>query len=489
MSSQINFLISQGLQYLKNGNLNSAELLLRQVLKIASKNHDALRLLSVIASHNREHSLAYDLINRAIASNPKNGIAYSNRGNILLALGRPFDAVAEHKKSIHLMPNYAEAYSNLGNALQELGEFNEAIDAYRKALEIEPNNAEFICNIGNAFWASNLFTDAIKAYSDAIQLQPADPAANFYLAQLYLLLGNFRDGWLRYESRWYVNECQSMPLSTSKPLWKGEAFDGCLYVWAEQGIGDQILHSSMLEGLSSYPQKKIVSVEKKLVNIFQRSFPGIDFIDKGTLLPETEYDEQLPMASLGQFLRKDISSFAKISKPYLKANPLLNIKVNSEKKIVCGVSWSSTNAFIGRHKSMALMDLSSIFQLRDIEFVNLQYGDTKKEIDMAKEKLDIEIFNKDGIDLYNDIDSMLGLIEACDIVITTSNSTAHLSGALGKETILLLPFSLGKFWYWHELNGVSLWYPSVRVFKQLKQGDWSDPVLRARSYLEKRFAF
>jgi Flp pilus assembly protein TadD len=182
-------MLSQAIQYLKNGSLDSADLVLRQVLKTAPKNHDALRFLSVIASHRNSHSLALDLINKAIASNPKNGIAYSNKGNILLSLGRPLDAVTEHKKSIHLMPNYAEAYSNLGNALQELGEFNEAIEAYRKALEIEPNNAEFICNIGNAFWACNLYEDAVRSYKGVLQLRPSNPAANFYLAQLYLLFG------------------------------------------------------------------------------------------------------------------------------------------------------------------------------------------------------------------------------------------------------------------------------------------------------------
>jgi ADP-heptose:LPS heptosyltransferase len=174
--------------------------------------------------------------------------------------------------------------------------------------------------------------------------------------------------------------------------------------------------------------------------------------------------------------------------PYLKINPLLNIKVDTKKKVACGISWSSTNAFVGKHKSMSLIALSSVLQLGDVEFINLQYGDTKEEINIVEEKLHVNIFNIEGIDLYDDIDSMLALINACDIVITTSNSIAHLSGALGKETILLLPFSLGKFWYWHELNGVSLWYPSVKVFKQLEQGDWSDPVIRARNYLEKRFA-
>jgi hypothetical protein len=303
-----------------------------------------------------------------------------------------------------------------------------------------------------------------------------------------LFLGNFIDGWRRYESRWVVKECKSKPLKTSKPIWNGDVFSGCLYIWAEQGVGDQILHASILESLSSYPQKIIVSIDKKLLEIFQRSFRNFYFIDKNTILPESEYDQQISIASLGWVFRKNLSDFKRTTPRYLKVNPLLNIKVDTEKKVICGVAWKSINAFIGRHKSMNLIDLSSILQLREVEFINLQYGDTKKEIDIVREKLNTEIRNIEDINLYDDIDSLLGLIDACDIVITTSNSTAHISGALGKETILLLPFSVGKFWYWHELDGASLWYPSVRVFKQLKQGDWSDPVIQAKKYLEKRFA-
>lgn len=481
-------MVSQAVQYIMNGNFDGAELLLRQVLRVAPKNHDALRFLSVVASNKSNHSFALELINKAIASNPRNGIAYSNKGNILLALGNPLEAIEEHKKAIQLLPKYSEAYSNLGNVFQELGDFQKSIDLYRKALEIEPNNIEFIRNIGNAFWGANLFENAAIAYSKVLELRPSDPGASFYLAQLYLFLGNFRDGWHQYESRWLVKECQSKPLKSSKPLWDGEPFDGCLYVWAEQGIGDQILHASILKGLSSYPQKIIISIDKKLLEIFQRTFQNFCFIDKNTTLPESEYDQQISIASLGRVFRKNLSDFKRTTPRYLKVNPLLNIKVDTEKKVICGVAWKSINAFIGRHKSMNLIDLSSILQLRDVEFINLQYGNTKKEIDIVREKLNAEIRNIEGIDLYDDIDSLLGLIDACDIVITTSNSTAHLSGALGKETILLLPFSVGKFWYWHELDGASLWYPSVRVFKQLKQGDWSDPVIQARKYLEKRFA-
>jgi ADP-heptose:LPS heptosyltransferase len=87
---------------------------------------------------------------------------------------------------------------------------------------------------------------------------------------------------------------------------------------------------------------------------------------------------------------------------------------------------------------------------------------------------------------FNDIDGVLSIISACDLIITTSNSTAHLAGALGKETLLLTPYSVGKFWYWQDIDGVSLWYPSVRVFPQTKQGDWVTPINSMKAYLEKR---
>lgn len=93
-----------------------------------------------------------------------------------------------------------------------------------------------------------------------------------------------------------------------------------------------------------------------------------------------------------------------------------------------------------------------------------------------------------NLNLFDDIDGLLGAIESCDVVVTTSNTTAHLAGACGKETLLLLPKAVGKFWYWQDINNISLWYPSIKVFRQNKQGDWSDPVNKAREYLERRFA-
>ena len=133
------------------------------------------------------------------------------------------------------------------------------------------------------------------------------------------------------------------------------------------------------------------------------------------------------------------------------------------------------------------MDLSEILKLENVEFVNLQYGDISTEVAHVNKALDIKIDSVQDVDLYEDMDGALGLIDAFDIILTTSNSTAHLAGALGKEVLLLLPFSVGRFWYWHDIDGISLWYPSVRVFKQEQQGDWSKPIQAAKAYLENRF--
>jgi ADP-heptose:LPS heptosyltransferase len=111
--------------------------------------------------------------------------------------------------------------------------------------------------------------------------------------------------------------------------------------------------------------------------------------------------------------------------------------------------------------------------LPDIDFIDLQYGDTEEEKKSLYDEYGIEIKTIDEIDNFNDIDGLSSLIDVCDFVITSSNITAHLSGALGKKTFLLIPYSVGKIWYWHENRNKSLWYPSVNIYRQEKNKSWN----------------
>ena len=116
-------------------------------------------------------------------------------------------------------------------------------------------------------------------------------------------------------------------------------------------------------------------------------------------------------------------------------------------------------------------------------FVSLQYGSTADEIKFVEKNIGIKIHTIDGLDIFNDIDGLVSLISLCDLVVTTSNITAHLTGAIGKKGMVLMPFSKGKIWYWHSGVGPSLWYPSLELVSQSQMNDWTDPINKCKEWV------
>jgi len=427
-----------------------------QAIKIKGNFYEAItnRSLAENASHLFEASLGSS--NQAIQIEPKYAQAWFAKAGALRNLGQLQDSLAAYSKVITLNSSYIEAWTNKGLLLNDLKQYEEALAAYRQALTINPNYAEALLNFG--------------------------------VMQLHNL--SFADGWQSFEARWKTKDFNSKPLITSKPTWRGDHKPGRLLIWAEQGIGDQILYGSMFNELKSLPQEKLIFLNSKLVPIFRRSFPAFKFLEDDEVYREDLYDEQIPIGSLGQFFRKDVVDFKNTAYPYLIDDPIKTQRIKSSPPFAnqktCGVSWRSANQKLGKDKSVSLEDLLPILSTDDIQFINLQYGDTAEEVANLQEKYQQSIYSVPEIDIFNDIDGVLSIISACDLIITTSNSTAHLAGSLGKETLLLTPYSVGKFWYWHDIDGVSLWYPSVRVFPQTTQGDWTGPINAMKAYLEKR---
>ena len=147
----------------------------------------------------------------------------------------------------------------------------------------------------------------------------------------------------------------------------------------------------------------------------------------------------------------------------------------------------SVNRRIGTAKSLTLDVLKPILSLPDITFIDLQYNDTKKEREDFYHKSGIKITKIDDLDNFNDIDGVVSLIDICDFVITISNSNAHFSGALGKETYLLLPKGKGKLWYWTSSNNRSIWYPSVEIIEQEEPGSWDKVIKTVEQKIKEKF--
>ena len=247
-------------------------------------------------------------------------------------------------------------------------------------------------------------------------------------------------------------------------------------VWAEQGIGDQVLYSSMLEDFSKLKKHKVtVSIDERLISLYQRSFKDIDFISQKRIISDKDFDYQLPMGDLGLFVRNKIDQF-KNQKTFLIADQKKikflgnNLKKVNKKNI--GLSWTSNNNdFLD--KSVNLSDFKNVFYEFDYQYINLEYVDNSNEIIEARKKYQISFNDTKNIDKFNDLDSLAALISACDIVITISNVTAHFAGALGIKTILLAPYGLGQIWYWSD-DSYSKWYPNLKILKQKVPYDWSN---------------
>ena len=148
----------------------------------------------------------------------------------------------------------------------------------------------------------------------------------------------------------------------------------------------------------------------------------------------------------------------------------------TRKKFICGLSWISKNEDIGDKKSISLEILKPILSINDIEFLDLQYNDTSFERDKFYKTSGINIRRIEKIDNYNDLNGVTSLIDICDFVITVSNTNAHISGALGKDTFLLLPKGKGKLWYWSSHKDRCFWYNSIQIIEQKNLDSWDHPI-------------
>jgi hypothetical protein len=154
-------------------------------------------------------------------------------------------------------------------------------------------------------------------------------------------------------------------------------------------------------------------------------------------------------------------------------------------KLLCGISWKSANIDLGMERSIDLFSLANALISPQLSLLNLQYGDVNKEIEDLKHKSSIEVAYEKDLDIFNNVDFLASMIEACDLVISIDNSTIHLSGALGKETWVLLPKIAD--WRWGGDTNKSYWYQSLHLFRQITQNDWSD-ILQAVQEKVKLFA-
>jgi Flp pilus assembly protein TadD len=434
-------------------------------------------------------------LEKCLEINPLFSQANHLLGNVFRDLGEFDLAIKSYKKEIKLSPNYVDVLNDLGILYFIKDEYDKASEAYDQAIKIDCNYADPYQNKAMIHIRQKQFNEAKKLLEIAIKLKAYNYEAIAVLANLKKHICEFGDAWLLYQHRFEL-ELKDEKKFFNKPVWSDQFVKNKrIYLYGEQGIGDQILFGTMFGEAFETQNKFIVSIDERLLPIFERSFTkykNVDFISKSDTVNESLFDIQLAMGDLGKFFRKSKNDFEKIKPHYLlsddkKRNTLQN-QIITEKKIICGVAWKSVSDKVGADKSTNLRELEPILNLKNISLIDLQYGDTREEREALKKRNGININKVNDIDNFSNIDGLASLIDACDFIVTISNVTAHIAGALGKKVFLMVPYSKGRCWYWHDGLKQSLWYPSIQIFSQTEMGDWSVAIDEIKEKILKEIA-
>ena len=260
-----------------------------------------------------------------------------------------------------------------------------------------------------------------------------------------------------------------------------------MVVWREQGIGDQIIFLSLISEVKEMCSSLSVYVDPRLRSLCRRAMPTINFVKDIEELQDVECDYHLPLGSVPGLIRNDISDFDRTVKGYLKADPerveAIRSELNVSGKTVIGISWKSVSKTY-KTKSVQLRDLGRIFLGLDVVLVNLQYGDVEDEIREFTKETGIDVVQCASVDNREDLDGLAALIEVCDLVISTSNVTIHMAGAVAKDAWALLHYV--TLYYWMVERTDSIWYPSLTLYRQPTLDDWDSVYVSIRKDLETR---
>jgi Tfp pilus assembly protein PilF len=481
----------QSLAFHQKGNFNLAQEGYEQVLALEPKNFDALHMLGVLATQINQPEQALSLIEQALRIKPEVAGAYENLGIALRKLNRFEEALINFNRAIKLEPSNAQTYTNRGVVLRNLHRYSEAIASYNDALLLTPNLPQALYNRGLVRNDLNLLAQAVLDFDATLELLPSFYPALWAKAICLLQMGDYSQGWPLYVYRWQQDEKEftSQALKTPVPVWRSDQKIEKLLIWPEQGVGDELMFGSLLPQALQLCSSLLVQMDSRLIPLFQRTMPSIQFISKHKSLDPHLYDAHLPMGDLPSIFCNQFSDFQAIDHPYIKADiykvKKLKATLSPQGKKLCGISWRSKNIKKGIDRSLPLKELVLALAGFDVQLVNLQYGDVEEELNQIKELYGIEILHCDEVDNQNDLDGLSALIQACDLVVSADNSTVHLAGALGQTVWVLLPFNAD--WRWLLGRNDSPWYPSANLFRQTEIANWSSVFKELTSAFAKRF--
>lgn len=358
--------------------------------------------------------------------------------------------------------------------------FDECIPGFTKLIDMHPLIVASYIQRGRAHWEMHRWDLAQADFEKALHHDPDTADAKWTMGLMAMQMGDFERGWALYDERWGSPSFKSPPLKTRLPEWRPYRAYESVLVWCEQGIGDQLLYSSLLKKVKSCTKKVTVMIDIRLAGLLQRANPDIKFIPHSAKVNNSEYDSHIPIGSIGRHFIKtkaDIEEYVQYK--YIKPDRKRIDQVNEELKFddgsfVIGLSWASTAPRIDKHKSIKLEELVGLWDIPNAQVISLQYGKPEHDIEAFEAQTGKKIWQT-TVGNFFDLEGVAATMALCDVVVSVSNANVHIAGAMGKPTYVL---DANKLWYWNHKNGrESLFYPSVKLFpRESMTAPWDEQV-------------
>jgi tetratricopeptide (TPR) repeat protein len=475
-----------GLLHYRHGRLDTALALIQTALKGDGGRADGFADLGLVFHGLRRFNDALASYDAGLRIAPADAELHNRRGVALLELRRPADALAAFECALGADANHRDALGNYGNALLKLNRPSDALAAYDRALAMVPDNAQLLTNRAVALRRLDRPHEALMSASRAVASRPDFAQARFVESVARLTLGDFDAGWRGYEARWSVGFLASQRRSFAAPPWLGrqtgeEAPDVSLagktiLLHAEQGFGDTIQFVRYARLVAARGAKRVVlEVQRELVRLLG-NVAGVDaVVARGEALPA--FDCHCPLLSLPlAFATQPTTIPADI--PYIAPDDAALRhwrerlpRRRPQQRALLGIVWSGDPIHDNDlNRSLRLATLAPLLDLPDVSFVSLQHEVRDEDAAVLHSRPGVVRIGEELCDFAD----TAAVIAELDAVISVDTAVAHLAGAMGKPLFLLLPFAADFRWL-RERND-SPWYPTARLYRQPKFGDWDGAV-------------
>lgn len=421
-------LYSVGMSQLQAGRTREAAVQFDKALAIDPGCHDAALALGYCLHELRKFEEALAVYDRLLSASPVLTVAWNNRGTTLLEMCRYAEAAASFSRALELNPCLYDARVVLASCYQALGLVDEAMSACNAVLADAPEHAE-------AHWNKSL---------------------------LLLLNGDYQQGWQEYEWRWKKRNFSSPVRNFVQPRWQGEPASGkTILIHSEQGFGDTLQFCRYIPLVAARGMRVVFECHPPLVGLMECLAENVDVVALGQPLPH--FDLHLPLLSLPLIFGTTVDTIPG-DVPYLLPPadrlPLWRGLVQDENRFKVGLCWAG-KSYPDPGRSCPVEQLSSLAEIDGVSWYSLQVG-WKNDLPIPMNDITVNI---------RDFADTAALISRLDLVITIDTAVAHLAGALGTPTWVLLPFA--PDWRWMRGRNDSPWYLSMRLFRQDAYGEWT----------------